>query len=191
MNMYTRLAYFTLFVLVLVGCTGNPSLGWGAASYPAPELGIIADENLRVVGLDYKSAAGEAGVQVGDVLVDLTWIPTEEADRLGLPVTGPNYESAPVTMVVTNGETSTVITGIPAPTVPVDDFIEHGPVPFDEDQRIISQVSYGVPLRVKLMRNGEEIELVVVPRRRAERQLEPGQTEVPTVTPLPGNYYFY
>lgn len=189
--MYTKLAGFALFVLALVGCVAGPHLGGAAASYPAPELGIIADENLHVVGLDYKSAAGKAGVQVGDILVDLTWISPEEAEGLDLPEVTFRYESAPITMVITNGDTVTVVSGLPPATVPVGDMIEHGPIPFTERERIIYQAAYGVPLRLKLMRDGAEIELVVVPQRPAERQLEPGQTEFPTPTLYPEGYHSF
>ena len=42
-----------------------------AASYAAPELGIVVDEKMQVVNVESNSAAEEAGVQVGDLLQSL------------------------------------------------------------------------------------------------------------------------
>ena len=42
-----------------------------AASYAAPELGIVVDEKMQVVNVESNSAADEAGVQVGDLLQSL------------------------------------------------------------------------------------------------------------------------
>ena len=53
-----------LFALTLTGCVKYT---------PEPRLGIAVDQNLTVISIEPYSPALNAGVQVGDVLLDLTW----------------------------------------------------------------------------------------------------------------------
>lgn len=53
-----------LFALTLASCVKYT---------PEPRLGIAVDHNLTVISVEPYSPALNAGVQVGDVLVDLTW----------------------------------------------------------------------------------------------------------------------
>jgi len=66
-----------LFVLVTASCAlGGSTVVYddGAALCAAPTYGIITDENFKTVGLAPGGAAEKAGLQVGDVLLDMTWI---------------------------------------------------------------------------------------------------------------------
>jgi hypothetical protein len=53
-----------LVILFVMGCAVDP---------PPPLLGIVVDEKLQVIALEPHSPALKAGVQVGDILLDLTW----------------------------------------------------------------------------------------------------------------------
>jgi len=46
-----------------------------AASYAAPELGVVVDEMMKVVDVDPGNAADKAGVQKGDILISIEDIP--------------------------------------------------------------------------------------------------------------------
>jgi hypothetical protein len=67
----------TVVVVQDVGAASPLFVSPGAASYAAPMLGIVTDPELRVAGTVEGSAAEIAGVQVGDVLLDLAWIPAD------------------------------------------------------------------------------------------------------------------
>lgn len=54
-----------LFILAANGCAPRDP--------PPPLLGIVVDQNLQVIGLEPNSPGLKAGVQVGDILLDITW----------------------------------------------------------------------------------------------------------------------
>lgn len=66
-----------LMTLIVTRCTGSPAL------HAAPDLGVMTDADFKVVDLLPSGPALAAGVQVGDVLLDLTWIPSDA--RVVLP----------------------------------------------------------------------------------------------------------
>jgi membrane-associated protease RseP (regulator of RpoE activity) len=70
-------------VMVLIGCVQLPP-GYstaGHASWPAPQLGVVVDENMKVVDIDRYSTAEEAGIQVGDILINIDGVPFTEKDK--------------------------------------------------------------------------------------------------------------
>jgi hypothetical protein len=58
------LILIVLFTLAVMGCSVDP---------PPPLLGIAVDRHLQVIAVEPNSPGLKAGVQVGDVLLDLTW----------------------------------------------------------------------------------------------------------------------
>jgi len=66
-------------VVLLIACIQtSPSTKMGGETehmthglYAAPELGVVVDENMKVVDVDLGSVAEKAGIQKGDVLVSL------------------------------------------------------------------------------------------------------------------------
>ncbi|HMN15754.1 MAG TPA: hypothetical protein PKD55_25845, partial [Bellilinea sp.] len=76
--MNARMAVLVLLALTVVGCTSSPGYGEiSYASFAGPVLGVITDKDLQVIEIEPGSAAEKAGVQVGDILLDLTWIPSD------------------------------------------------------------------------------------------------------------------
>jgi hypothetical protein len=179
-------------------------------------LGVWADADLRVVALDYGSAAAAAGVQAGDVLLDLTWIPSDafpytplEPGRVaimessfppGTVITGgtviTNYMTGP------NGEPlldspilpPDVLPGMPlavVPVLPVASYVEKEPVSFDAEERIRSLVGIGVPLKLRLLRGEEVLELTVTPIGPQPQLRLPSGEIMPTATPLAEPFYYY
>lgn len=63
-------------ILLLSGCSVS-TITTGSAVYAAPSLGIYTDPDLKVIAFRHGSPAEAAGMQVGDVLVDIR--PTGEA----------------------------------------------------------------------------------------------------------------
>lgn len=239
--MKLRWAVLVFGVLALTGCTAGAlptgssmssplveppaaaaplAVSYGAASYVAPALGMWADVDLRVVGINYGSAAAAAGVQVGDVLLDLTWIPSDAFPYTPLEpgIVAIMDSSFPPGTVITGG---TVITnyvigpdGQPLfdspllppwmgpdappemplavhPVTPVASYVERKPIPFTEWERIMSLVGIGVPLKLRLLRGDQVVELTITPAGpRALPPLPSGEVR-PTVTPLPETYYYY
>lgn len=61
----TGIAVAVLILLPLSGCKGAPG------SYPAPALGVTIDGNFQVLDIKKGSAAEQAGIQIGDVLLSL------------------------------------------------------------------------------------------------------------------------
>lgn len=73
------LAGLALVVLIVSGCTSSPyTMGQVAAACASPDIGVTTDENFRVVGLETGDGAIAAGVQIGDMLLDITWVPSDE-----------------------------------------------------------------------------------------------------------------
>src|SRR5688572_19965265 len=132
--MYTRILILVLFVLSILGCaTRLQRTGMAEGIRPGPEIGVTVDENLRVVGIELKSAAEEAGVQIGDTLVSVTWT------RTGVPTVIPSSEDVIVSpdtaTPIVEGEviTEEMAIAIPPPTVELK--IETETVPFTDGIR--------------------------------------------------------
>lgn len=181
-------------VLVALGVTGcgvpNPrsigvigDVGIGIGASPAPDLGVIVDEELRVVEIYPESAAEKAGVKLGDVLVDVTWIPSDA------PAYAPPSDVVSVTEV--NGVyfvSPIVIPGAVTPIPsPVASYIEKETLPFTESGRVHELIRIGVPLRLTIIRDGEELELTVTPTPPR------GRPEFATATPtaVPPSYQLF
>jgi hypothetical protein len=178
-----------LFVMMVLASCNNPYVV-GAGSYPGKQLGVVLDEKLRVVGIESQSAAEQAGVQIGDILLDLTWIQSATPD--------PSVTATPTEIVVatldensipiTESKAVTLPVAIPAPTQHLEDFLTTATVPFSDVEGIKSLTPYGVPLRLRLQRREQVMELTITPSRPVYHVLAPGEG---TVTPVPMNYYYY
>lgn len=150
--------------LVISGPTANPGEG-SAGACPAAQMGIVADEDFVVADLVARSPAQVAGVQRADVLLDLTLI------SVGEPFvcndTGP-------------------ASGGVLPPRDVS-FYPTGPVAFTEQDAIRTLTDYGLTLRLRVLRDGQTIELTVKPDN-IHRAVTPG---APTATPIPATPTFY
>jgi hypothetical protein len=77
------------------------------------------------------------------------------------------------------------------PLTPVASYVEKEPIPFTEWERIMSLVGIGVPLKLRLLRGEQVVELTITPGGyKALPPLPAGEVR-PTVTPLPEMYYYY
>jgi hypothetical protein len=184
--MTIRVAVFALVVVAAVSCTSSPRYMGGEASFAGPELGVTTDEKFKVIQIEPGSAAEAAGVQVGDVLVDLTWIPTE-APASSSQVTDVVALATPVIEVV-EGVTEVVGYVVPAQTVPVESYIEKGTVPFTDSGRIRGLTGYRGPLKLTLRRGDQVLELTITPTPRVGHPLAPGE---PTATPVMPPYRYF
>lgn len=160
-------------------------------------LGVVLDETLRVVEVMSGGAADAAGILVGDILLDAAWIPDAPPELVPTPTPlPPLVVTVPAGMtvvdtdgrVVSAGEALTLPAPIPAPTLPPEQYIELGTVPFSDRARIMNLIPYGVPIKVRLQRGGEILELIVVPTTLAYQPRASGSA---TPTPLPATFYFY
>lgn len=226
-------------MLTIVSCTmSSGHTGDAYGIMPAPQLGVVTDENFRVIDVRPNSSAASAGVQVGDVLLDLTWIPTDEpmylpeesdilyvdqdgylVDSLGNPLmdaTGRRLtpddiimkESAPPTeestsdILPTPPNSPLVLSSSPgytrsagSPVADYADYIEKDTLPFTAENasRIKNLASYGVPLKLRLRRDGQTIEVTIVPTspRHLSSELDASNRPITTPTPItPGHYKF-
>lgn len=78
---HRTIVYFLagLTLMMVSSCTSNdPVIGQAQALYASPDIGVVTDEDFRVLSLEAGDGAEAAGVQVGDVLLDITWIPSDE-----------------------------------------------------------------------------------------------------------------
>lgn len=232
--MNPKMIISVLMVLILVtlavtSCTaGTQIVGQVHGLSPAPDLGVMADKDFRVVDMIPNGPVAVAGAQIGDVLLDLTWIPSdapmyipEHSDVLYLdskgflvdPVGNPYVDATgrrltpddillpepgtdrppvvpPVTIEVQPGSpTYTRPTPLPAA-----DYIEKDTIPFapENRSRITSMAGYGVPLKLRVQRGDQVLELTVTPTAPGSRYIEPepGKEPPPTPTPISSAYYF-
>ena len=145
-------------IALLIGCTTTPRTRAIAPDEHANYvLGITVDENLQVIAMDVESAATNAGIEVGDQLVSLTWILSEAPSEL------PTTEATP------EGETDATALR-PPPGV------EFRTATFTEPDEIRTILSYGLPLRIEIVRQGETHELTIVPLPRAEQATDASGT---------------
>ncbi len=77
--MLTQLLMGLALVTFATGCTARASQGTGI--YPAPVLGVVVDQNLRVVDVEAGSAADQAGIRRGDVIKMLENVPVAAPDE--------------------------------------------------------------------------------------------------------------
>lgn len=198
--MNIRLSAVMLVVLVVAACTATPRYGESThASFAGGVIGVVVDENMRVVELEYGSAAEKAGVQVGDILLDLTWIPSdapaplpEESDviytdtgSMSLSTVESITEGMPLTTVVGGVVVTRGMAVTPIPP-PVAEFIEKETVPFTDGDRLRPLVGYMVPLELRLQRGDETLELTVIPAPRVPKPTvanEPIATGTPVMPP--------
>lgn len=200
--MKTRIAVIVLVTLgvsmpIIAGCVGISQETSG--SFVAPLIGVIANENLQIVEIIPGSAAEKAGLQVGDILLDLTWIPSDapaylpkESDVVNSDTTIATIEGEGATDSIDSTSNSPAlpdsVTPIPPP---VESYIDKDTVPFNESDRIGALTVYGVPLTLRLMRGEQVLELTIVPTVLPPLpSLTPGEIR-PTLTPLPPTYYYY
>jgi hypothetical protein len=156
---------------LVVSCIGGPISG--SAACAAPTLGLVTDDRLQVIEVMPGSAAEQAGVEAGDVLLDLTWIPSDEPMQLCNDVIYVDASGSPLP------EPPNVVQ--PA----VKDRIEHATVPFTARERIRGLTDYSVPLSLRVQRNGQVMTLTIVPRvYHGDRPTPP----LPTRTPVPPSY---
>jgi hypothetical protein len=207
---------------------------------------MTTDGNFRVVDVRPNGAAASAGVQIGDVLLDLTWIPSdapmyvpEQSDVLyadangflldpfGNPlvdatgrrlttddiiVPAPGLEPGasedvaapegvatprppvvpPVSPLVPPGGVSYTRSAGP----PAEDYIAKDTVPFTAENAIrikSSLVGYGVPLKLRVQRGDQLLELTITPMppQHLPSEIASGVWPLPTPTSIgPGNYKF-
>jgi hypothetical protein len=169
-----------LLVLVTVGCASSSGgLGGAAGACAAPEFGIITDENFQVVDIVPHSAASKAGMQVGDVLVDMTWVKMEAQ-----PACNDTLE------LDANGSPLITFSALPIPALVVEPEHPEGAVPFANQDRIRSMIGYGATMMFRLERGDREIELTIRPEGLGARPYTPGD---PTATPIPSTpmHYYY
>lgn len=137
-----------LMALALSACIATPRTRAVTQNIDAGyRLGVTLDEELRVVAIDPDSAATAAGVELGDQLVDLTWVLSE------VPTDVANAADA---------QSGNVVTAPSEPLRPPPG-VEFKTVPFTAPDEIREMISYGVPLSLQVMRDGESHTLTIVP----------------------------
>ena len=226
-----------LMTLIVTRCTGSPAL------HAAPDLGVMTDADFKVVDLLPSGPALAAGVQVGDVLLDLTWIPSDArvvlpppdivyvdpggfmVDPMGNPYVdatgrrltleeasgapgpprpreGGAVQSSPLP-TPTPILTPTVVQPISVLVLPGNrpyqppvgpraaDVIEKDTVSFtaENTRRIHGLAAYGVPLKLRIQRGDQVMELTITPTDPASRYVEP-PPGAPTPTPISSAHYF-
>jgi hypothetical protein len=198
--MYTKTTGILAILFMIVGCSGGGAVP-GAMIHgvgPGPELGISADPELRVVSLFPGSAAEKAGVQIGDILVDVTCIPMDEApvdyaqadDTVALEeIVTKNADGTMITtqIPVTIGRPINGVFPQPPSPLPPGNYMAKEPVQFTNIEGTISLVGQGFPLNLRVIRNGEEVTIVITPTVRV-RNYGPDN---PAPTQVPENWYVY
>jgi S1-C subfamily serine protease len=181
--MQYRFTILVLLIIVMTGCAGAPVQNTSPLSTSnvaevtmGPELGILTDLELRVTALQPGSVAEKSDIRVGDVLVDLRWNREAMPDtQVETNVIGVDEEGRPTF----NGVVITEPVPLPAPTIPPEEFVEMEAIPFKELDRIVSLVGYGLPLELRLLRNGEEITIQITPGPRTEPLLDRPERTIP------------
>jgi hypothetical protein len=138
-----------LLALFISGCATTPRYR-GVAQRDATEyvLGLTVDETQRVVEVAPDSAGQRAGVEVGDVLVSLTWILSE----------------APETLPNAQGDTPTELYTVTVTPLRPPAGVEYKTFRFTEPESIDTLISYGVPLRLELLRQDQVRTLTIIPQ---------------------------
>jgi hypothetical protein len=158
---------------------------------------------LKVVAVYPGSAAEKAGVQIGDILVDVTWIPMDEApaDYADKVLNQADDTVAPEEIVTKNADGTIITTQVPLTVgrpingvfpqphspLPPGDYMVKEPVSFTNIEGTISLVGQGFPLNLQVIRNGEEVNIVITPSVRV-RNYGP---DYPAPMQVPENWYVY
>jgi len=166
-----------LFILVCASCTATTISDSGSAACAGPIYGIITDENQKTVAVAPGSDAEKQGLQVGDVLVDATWI------KLAPAAYAPCYDTFPGgSPIVPIGMRGT------SPT-PLDPEHPNGPVSFSDEEGVINFLHLDGILKFRVRRGDQMLEMVITPST-ASYSLNAIATKG-TPTPLPMNYHYY
>jgi membrane-associated protease RseP (regulator of RpoE activity) len=203
--MYTKTMGILAILFMIVGCAGGGAVP-GVMTHgisPSPELGITADPELKVVAVYPGSAAEKAGVQIGDILVDVTWIPMDEApaDYAEKVLNHADDTVAPEEIVTKNADSTIITTQVPVTVgrpingvfpqpsspLPPGNYMVKEPVQFINIKGAISLVGYGFPLSLRVIRNGEEVTIKITPTVRV---MNYGPNN-PVPTLAPGDWYGY
>lgn len=192
--MVIRVITVVLVLAALAGCTMTPlNRGIEAGSPTGYALGVTVDEEVRVVEVEPDSAAQKAGVEVGDVLVSLTWVLSEVPEHLPSSSDAATdstptslAEANPITQSDTLTEVAALTQEISAPQVRSAPGVETRTVLFTDRDEIRTVISYGVPLRLSLLREGQRHEFTIVPESRLE---QPSGAEASNTTPTAGEYF--
>ncbi|MCC6455271.1 MAG: hypothetical protein IT328_10040 [Caldilineaceae bacterium] len=156
--MFARTLIISLLLLGITGCAAAPRYrGIAAGSSSEYVLGLSVDADLRVVEVTPASAAERAGVQVGDQLVSLTWILSERPEELGgsQGIVAVDDGAAPIIEGEVVTETADMLSAQAAGG--------SGTVPFTDRAEIRTLLSYGVPLRLRVLRAEQMLRLTVIP----------------------------
>jgi hypothetical protein len=152
-------------ITLLGGCTTLPRYrGVAVGGNEENVLGVTVDENLQVLAIAAGSAAQHAGVEIGDVLVSLTWVLSEAPEAL--PATEDDAAVAATTASFTS--TGTVLRPPPG--------VENKTIPFTDGDGIRMLASYGVPLRLQFIRRGQALASTIIPAPLA------AQSDLPATT---------
>ena len=158
MAMRVIAAMLGVFVLatLLGGCATTPRFkGVAQESATHYTLGMIVDANRQVVEVAPGGAAEKARVAVGDTLISLTWVLSEAPEA----VLGSAAGTTPLT--------TTTAPIRPAPGV------ENKTIAFTDVAGIRNVTSYGVPLRLEIVRAGEARVLTIIPQPRGDGAVVP------------------
>jgi hypothetical protein len=148
---YRQRILLVIVVLLLAGCAVSPRYKGVAQGGNPNSLGITVDDEWQVTTVDPASPAERAGVEIGDRVLNLTWILSEAPEavaNLG-GETPAATNSAPVTLTVT-------------PIRPPAG-VEYQTVPFSDTEAIRALISYAVPLRLQIVRGGSIMHLTIIP----------------------------
>jgi hypothetical protein len=170
--MFEKFVLSILFMaLVISGQIASPSPNDSSAgACAAAQMGILTDETFTVVDVFDRTAAEVAGVQVGDVLLDLTLVSIGE-ELVCNDTIQPEKTPPTVQPVRPPRDTSRYPTGS---------------VQFSELEAIHTLIDYGLTLKLRVQRNGETIDLMIEPGNHL--QVTPG---APTPTAVPATAIFY
>ena len=183
-------------LLVVTACGGVP-VGTRHELRIGTQLGVVIDQQQRVVDVEAKGAAERAGIQVGDLLLDLAYIPPTTLE----PSVDANPEATEVVAHMNNeveqddadraiseSRVSPLPSPVPANTPRLEDILGTNPVQFTDVDGIRKLIVRGVPLKLRLERETEVIEIVITPSRPIFHPIDSG---VPTSTPVPSEFMYY
>jgi hypothetical protein len=193
--------------------------GSSSAMCAGPDLGVVADENLRVVDLEPQGAAIQAGIQTGDVLISIAPVihdfAVEEVPFIQSRRAKGVVSRAGEKHFVCNDTSSSILESTlmltPKPTI--EPLPKATPTPEIISEAIMDATLEPLPtlmlqpafqhgydkVRIQVNRGGNEIQIMVKPFPHGPRPAVPDTTpipslplgEAPTLTPLPTHYYYF
>mgnify|MGYP000011634788 CR=1 FL=1 len=207
--MYLRIALVTLATLALTSCATGPNTQQSGhvqaeidGIVPGNELGVTVDDTLRVVDLDPQGAANLAGVQGGDILIDLTllemgentYVPSDSVVvESPLPTPTATIEAAPLPPEATFDNDTVVSSTLPLADRAESDIGEDAAtppafgdaVPFTDREQVKYLIGLGATMKLRVNRGGSVLEIILRPTPRAPRP------DLPTPTPVlaPDDYF--